>query len=202
MTLVQELPAGGSFYFCRSGTHNHPALTFSDWYKFGIDSSVCTKCCTQPTFRELETALILTFLPSTSDTYRSVECLERAMDKIRVLVANRPRLMRELVLETISGQPDIEIVGEVTDTADIERTVAESKPDFVIIALDEADRRPVICDGLLAHSPATKILALAPERNSSLFFWTVFDIRSARVESSEEGILNVLRGKAPAVVPQ
>jgi DNA-binding NarL/FixJ family response regulator len=123
------------------------------------------------------------------------------MDKIKVLVANRPRLMRELVVETISGQPDIEIVGEVTDSSDIERMVAESKPDFVIIALDEADRRPAICDGLLARSPATKILALAPERNSSLFFWTVVDIRSARVESSEEGILKALRSKAPAVVP-
>jgi AmiR/NasT family two-component response regulator len=122
------------------------------------------------------------------------------MDKIKVLVANRPRLMRELVLETISGQPDIEVVGEVTDTADIERMVAQSKPDFVIISLDEADRRPVICDGLLARSPATKILALAPERNSSLFFWTVVDIRSARVESSEEGILNALRGKTSEVV--
>jgi AmiR/NasT family two-component response regulator len=123
------------------------------------------------------------------------------MDKIKVLVANRPRLMRELVLETISGQPDIEIVGEVTDSADIERMVAKLEPDFVIIALDEADLRPAICDGLLAHSPGTKILALAPERNRGLFFWTVVDIRSARVESSEEGILNALRGKTPAVVP-
>jgi hypothetical protein len=29
---------------------------------------------------------------------------------IKVLVANRPRLMRELVLATISDQPDIEVV--------------------------------------------------------------------------------------------
>jgi chemotaxis response regulator CheB len=122
------------------------------------------------------------------------------MDKIKVLVANRPRLMRELVLETISGQPDIEIVGEVTNTADIERMVAESKPNFIIIALDEAEQRPAICDGILARSPGTRILALAPERNRGLFFWTVVDIRSARVESSEEGILNALRGKTPAVV--
>jgi DNA-binding NarL/FixJ family response regulator len=122
------------------------------------------------------------------------------MDKIKVLVANRPRLMRELVLVTISDQPDIEIVGEVADTADIYRMVAESKPDFVIIALDEADQRPAICDGLFARSPATKVLALAPERNSSLFFWSDVDIHSARVESSEEGILNTLRGKTSAAV--
>ena len=36
---------------------------------------------------------------------------EQAMKPIRVLVANRPRLMRELMVATISEQPDIEIVG-------------------------------------------------------------------------------------------
>ena len=37
------------------------------------------------------------------------------MKPIRVLMANRPRLMRELMVATISEQPDIEIVGEVQD---------------------------------------------------------------------------------------
>ncbi len=120
------------------------------------------------------------------------------MDKIRVLVANQPRLMRELVLATITEQPDIEVVGEVSNGAEVERLVAESKPDFVIITLDEADKRPVICDEILALRPETKVLALAPERNSSLFFWSVVDIRSARVESSEEGILGALRGQLVA----
>ena len=56
------------------------------------------------------------------------------MEKIRVLVANRPRLMRELVLATISDQPDIEIMGEIRDDAEIVQIVAESHPDVVIIA--------------------------------------------------------------------
>lgn len=118
------------------------------------------------------------------------------MSKIRVLVANRPRLMRELVMATIADQPDIEIMGEIADDADVPQVVAESRPDFVIIALDRADQRPALCDNLLAQYPDMKILALAPERNSSVFFWSVMDIRSARVESSEQGILGALRGKA------
>lgn len=117
------------------------------------------------------------------------------MAKIRVLVANRPRLMRELVMATISDQPDIEVLGEIADDAEIAHVVAASKPDFVIIALDRLDQRPALCDDLLALHPEMKILALAPERNSSVFFWSVMDIRSARVESSEEGILSALRGK-------
>ena len=37
------------------------------------------------------------------------------MDKvIRILVANRPRVMRELLLATLADRPDIEIVGEVS----------------------------------------------------------------------------------------
>ena len=44
---------------------------------------------------------------------------EQAMKPIRVLVANRPRLMRELMVATISEQPDIEIVGEVQDDAEL-----------------------------------------------------------------------------------
>ena len=35
------------------------------------------------------------------------------MEKIRVLIANHPRLMRDLVLATISDQPDMELAGEV-----------------------------------------------------------------------------------------
>jgi hypothetical protein len=35
------------------------------------------------------------------------------VNKIRVLVANRPRLMRELVLAMIAVQPDIEEIGVV-----------------------------------------------------------------------------------------
>lgn len=121
------------------------------------------------------------------------------MSKIRVLVANRPRLMRELVMATIADQPDIEIMGEITDDAEVLQVVAASRPDFVILALDRADRRPPLCDNLLAQYPEVKILALAPERNSSVFFWSVMDIRSARVESSEQGILGALRGKAQLV---
>jgi DNA-binding NarL/FixJ family response regulator len=122
--------------------------------------------------------------------------MERGMEKIRVLVANRPRLMREVVLATISDQPDIEVMGEITDDTDIGLVVEQSKPDFVIIALDSMDQRPALCDDLLARHPEMKILALAPERNSSVFFWSVMNIRSARVESSEAGILGALRGKA------
>ena len=119
--------------------------------------------------------------------------------RIRVVVANRPRLMRELVLETIVGHPDIEMVAEIQNEDEISQVVDGTQPDFLIIALDESGQRPTLCDDLLRRFPGMKILALAPERNSSIFFWASFDIHSTPVEASEAGILGTLRGKGQFV---
>lgn len=117
------------------------------------------------------------------------------MRKIRVLVANRPRLMRDLVLATICEQPDIEIVGELADDRRVLETLREKRPDYLILALDERGRRPPLCDSVLTKFPEVKVLALASGGGDSLFCWVSEDIRSDRVENSEEGILRVLRGK-------
>ena len=117
------------------------------------------------------------------------------MPKIRVLVANRPRLMRELVVATISDQPDIEIVGVLEEESVILKTVEEVHPDFLIITLDRSEARPLICDILLTRFPQICILALAPDRDSTMFYWATQNIRSSRVENSEEGILGILRDR-------
>jgi DNA-binding NarL/FixJ family response regulator len=118
------------------------------------------------------------------------------VEKVRVLVANRPRLMRELVKAAISEQPDIEIVGEIQDEPEILGAIEKTRPDFLIIAQEEPGRRPAICDSVLEKYPLLKILAVAPGRNSSVCYWTGPGIGSRRVETSEEGVLNALRGKA------
>lgn len=118
------------------------------------------------------------------------------MQPIRVLVANQPRLMRELVVATISNQPDLEIVGVIQNEAETTTAVERILPDFLIISLERDEERPSICDSVLQRYPKMKILALAPERNSGVSYWTVFDIRSTRVESSEKGILGALRSNA------
>jgi chemotaxis response regulator CheB len=115
------------------------------------------------------------------------------MAKIRVLVANRPRLMRELVLATIADQPDIEIVGELLDESRIQEIVTESEPDVLIMALEIPGVPPLLCRELLERYPRLKIVALAPERNSSMLLWGTVDVHSTAIESSEDGILSALR---------
>jgi DNA-binding NarL/FixJ family response regulator len=124
------------------------------------------------------------------------------LKKIRVVVANRPRLMRELVLATISDQPDIEIVGEAADEAAILDSIEQLQPDFLVVSLDETDERPAICDFVLERFPGLKVLAIAPDRNSTIFYWASFDIHSNRVQASEEGVLKAIRGTAPVLGSQ
>ena len=114
---------------------------------------------------------------------------------IRVLVANRPRLNRELILSTFSDQRDIEVVGEVGDESAIFEKVSETRPDFVVIALDEPGERPAICDALLRVHPAVRIIAVATAQNYVVYYWASLDIHSSTIEASEEGLLGALRGK-------
>ena len=120
------------------------------------------------------------------------------MEKIRIMVASQPRLMREVVLEVISGQPDIEVVAEVQDDSQIVDLVGDLRPDWLVIAHDEPDSMPMICDPLFDRCPHLKILTLASKNNDCIFYWATMSIRSSRVESSEKGILDALRGRRPA----
>jgi len=117
---------------------------------------------------------------------------------IRVLVANRPRLMRELILTTFADQPDIEIVGEVGDESEISETVKRTLPNFVVIALDHPGRRPAICDELLREHPEVRVIAVAPEKNYIVYYWASLNIHSNDIEASEEGILTAMRSRMVA----
>jgi len=112
---------------------------------------------------------------------------------IRVLVANHPRLMRESVLTTFADQPDIEIVGEVSDESDISESVRKTLPNVVVIALDQPGVRPPICDELLREHPEVRVIAVAPAKNCVVYYWASFEIYSNNIEASEEGMLSAMR---------
>lgn len=121
------------------------------------------------------------------------------MKRIRVLIANQPRLMRELITTTIADQPDIELVGEVGKQNDLADAVAQARPDVLILAMDDREKYRAQCGFLLGRYPEMKIIALAAEQNRALFYWAIVDIRSKSLESSEEGILKAMRQQAPLV---
>ena len=115
---------------------------------------------------------------------------------IRVLVANPLKLMREVLIAAFADQQDIEVVGEVSEEADIPARVQETRPDFVFIGLDDPDVRPALCDVVLRARPEVDIIAVGAHSNRSVRYWASNTIHSSRMESSEEAILAVMRRKA------
>jgi DNA-binding NarL/FixJ family response regulator len=116
------------------------------------------------------------------------------VNPIRVLVANKPRLIRELVSATISDQPDIEVVGEIQQETEMENAVEQTQPDVLIVALDRSDRLPESCELILLKHPQMRVIAIAPDRNSSMFYRARFHIESSEIEASEAGVLGAIRG--------
>ena len=115
--------------------------------------------------------------------------------QIRVLVANSPRLMREIIIETFAEQPDIAIVGEVAEDSEIVERVEETRPDFLFIALDDPKKRPALCDTILRLHPDVNIIAVSAQVNSTVRYWASFDIHSDVMEASEQAIVEVMRAK-------
>jgi hypothetical protein len=116
------------------------------------------------------------------------------MGKVRVLVANRPRLMREMVLITLADQPDIQVVGEARNDDEISELVDRIRPDFVIITLQEPESSRVIFGFLLRRYPEIRIIAIAPEKNLGVYYGTLMNPGSHRFKTSEQTLLGVLRG--------
>lgn len=118
------------------------------------------------------------------------------MDRpIRVLIADPFKLMREALIDTFAGQPDIEVIGEVSEDSDLPRRVQETRPDFVFIGLDSSGVRPRVCDTVLRLYPDVNVIGIAVHSNYSVRYWSSNVIHSTVMECSEEAILAALRGK-------
>jgi chemotaxis response regulator CheB len=101
--------------------------------------------------------------------------------------------MRELVLATLADQPDIETVGEATSNSEVTEVVERTRPDFLIIGLEDPEERPGICGFLLGRYPTMRILAVSSGHENSTYYWAFVDIRSRAIQTSEEGILSAVR---------
>lgn len=121
------------------------------------------------------------------------------MRKIKVLVANRPRLLRELVISTLANHPDIEVLNEAAAEELIEEHLVASierlQPDFLITTLENCLEPSKHCHFLLKRFPKLQIIAVAPHSDSCVLYAMNQRIYSTPVAMSEQGILDALHGK-------
>jgi len=118
----------------------------------------------------------------------------------RILIANQPKLMRELLVEMLAQESWIEIVGEATHEVEIRELVQKTSPDLLVVTADKPGRRPAICDELLKEFPALRIIAVAAQENYTVCYWASLDIHAADVEASEQGFLSAVKNVAGIAV--
>lgn len=117
----------------------------------------------------------------------------------RVLMANQPKLMRELLVEVLAEEPGIQIVGEATQEAQIRDLVLKTSPDLLVVTAEKPGKRPTICDELLREFPALRIIAVAAQESYSVCYWASLDIHADDIEASEQGFLTAVRSVAETV---
>ena len=117
----------------------------------------------------------------------------------RVLMANQPKLMRELLVEMLEEEPWIQIVGEVTNENEIRELVQKTSPDLLVVTADKPGKRPAICDELLREFPTLRIIAVAAHESYSVCYWASLDIHADDIEPSEQGFLSAVKNVAETV---
>ena len=112
--------------------------------------------------------------------------------KIRILLANRPQMMRELVKNMINRQNDMEVVeDEVLDPLGLLMAVEEKKADAVIVAFEDSEE-PGLCSHLLGEYPNLTILGLT-SHGKSAFIEQLCPRRREVIDPSEASIVHALR---------
>jgi chemotaxis response regulator CheB len=117
----------------------------------------------------------------------------------RVLMANQPKLMRELLVEMLEEEPWIQIVGEVTNEEEIRELVQKTSPDLLVVTAEKPGKRPAICDELLREFPSLRIIAVAAQESYSVCYWASLDIHADDIEPSEQGFLSAVKNVAETV---
>src|SRR6476660_4004808 len=114
-----------------------------------------------------------------------------SMRSIKVLLANDPLILREVVREIIARQPDMEVVGEILDPLGVLLAVKETEADVVVISLRDSEE-PGLVSHLLAECPYVTVLGLASQGDTAIIvqmcLW-----RKGIVDPSEVNILRALR---------
>jgi DNA-binding NarL/FixJ family response regulator len=115
-------------------------------------------------------------------------------EKIRVLIANSTRIWRDMLYDTIREEPDIEVVGDVSEKNAIVAATERTDPDCLIVPLDEPGAAMPICTEILAKRPHLRIVAIGEGTDVVEIYWMSEegDVRRTYTTASREAILRAL----------
>jgi DNA-binding NarL/FixJ family response regulator len=97
--------------------------------------------------------------------------------RTRILLADLPRLLREIVTEALEAQSDMEVVASVSDFETLAQTIEQSRAEVIVIGHDD----PEVAAGLLERRPPLAVIAVTGDAKESQYY----ELRPHRVELGE-----------------
>lgn len=112
------------------------------------------------------------------------------MEQTRIVLVDMPPLLREIVRETASREPDLEVVREHEAGADLRAAVEQDDPDFLIVGSGDATAATV--DSLITAGRRLRALEVRSDGRESV----LYELRPHRVllgEISPDTLLHTIR---------
>ncbi|MBN1542176.1 response regulator transcription factor [candidate division KSB1 bacterium] len=114
------------------------------------------------------------------------------MEKTKILLASRPRMLSEVIRHLIELQPDMVVVNEVSDPLEIFRIIAISGADVVIVTPLGGNGVPHICSHLLAAYPLL-IIVTHSAKGEAAYLYQVGVPKKRINEPSAQSIVDAVR---------
>lgn len=113
--------------------------------------------------------------------------------KIRVLIANPTRALRDFLYEAIRQEPGIEVVADVSDESAILAAAERTNPDCLIVPFGGTGTPPV-CSEMLQAKPHVTIVAVGEGTDIVAIYWKtdVGEVRCTYTTASRKGILEAI----------
>jgi DNA-binding NarL/FixJ family response regulator len=114
------------------------------------------------------------------------------MQKIKVMLASRPKIISDVIRNLIDRQPDMTLLGEVVDPIQLIVATSEKEVDVVIVTPLKANGEPIICRHLLEEHPNLKIVVLLDKGEAAYLYQSGADKKLIE-DPSADSILGVIR---------
>src|SRR5437016_13218552 len=87
--------------------------------------------------------------------------------RTRILLVEMTRMLCDILAAVLSAEPDMEVVGVLRSRGKLRATVAETKADVVVLALEDSEL-PEECRRPLHAPPPVRFLGVASEGRRGL----------------------------------
>jgi DNA-binding NarL/FixJ family response regulator len=113
------------------------------------------------------------------------------MARIRVMIADVPRVLRDIIHTTLAEQADMEVVSDMTTVESLLEASASEPADVVVVGLRDA-ALPEVAVELFERRPTVRILGIAGDGRRA-YLHELRPARTALGELSPEQLVQVIR---------